>query len=65
MLKFSLQFNDFSKLDTLFFVLPIKLIYGFPFSLDKISISLKCNVFSLLGDIAFQNASLPANLLEK
>ena len=57
--------DDFSKLETLFFVIPIKITYGFPLPLDKISISLKCKVLSLLGDIAFQKASFPANFLEK
>ena len=65
MWKLNVLFNDFSNLDILFLVTPIKLIYGFPLLLDKISISFKCNVFSILGDIAFQNASLPANRLAK
>ena len=65
MWKLNVLFNDFSNLNILFLVTPIKLTYGFPLLLDKISISFKCNIFSLFGDIAFQNASLPANLLEK
>ena len=56
MWKSNVLFNDFSNLNIFFLVTPIKLIYGFPLLLDKISISFKCNVSSLFGDIAFRLA---------
>ena len=39
MWKLNVLFNDFSNLNILFLVTPIKFTYGFPLLLDKISIS--------------------------